>query len=270
MDHYKTFHGYHQFNAAPEVAQPSTFPEVATPESEGLQMVQPTYTNQAGHNHYYGDKPSAGPYASPQAIPERRKPDKRTIVISIIVAVIALVIGLGVGVGVGLSVGKSSDSSNQTSSPTNPGGTPSPTSSTVPTGPTAGVAAYTCQNGTQTTSSESVHYIEDCEAAYLTGGPDMYDTSTTIVNLANPPYTRYSLADCLDVCDEWNANSANDVPCRAITYYANLTQAYGNDWGGNCFVKNGRPDSVSRDGEGIDWEHTVSAYMSCLVNGGCG
>ena len=113
MDPYKSFHGYHQFNSASEVAHPSAFPEVATPEPEGLQMVQPTHTSPTGHNYYHGDsKPNAGPYTSPQAIPQRRNPNKRTLIVSITAAIIALIIGIGVGVGVGLSVGKSNNRSN--------------------------------------------------------------------------------------------------------------------------------------------------------------
>ena len=62
-----------------------------------------------------------------------------------------------------------------------------------------------------------------------------------------------------------------DNTCRTITYYANLTQAYEqDDWMGNCFLKSGRPADIARSGDaGIDWEHTISAYMSCLVNGAC-
>ena len=89
-------------------------------------------------------------------------------------------------------------------------------------------------------------------------------TTASPENLANPPYTRYTLQDCLDVCDAWNANSANEEQCRAMTYYANLTQAYGDGGGGN-----GRPTDITRSSDDIDLPHTVSVYMSCLVNGGC-
>lgn len=145
-------------------------------------------------------------------------------------------------------------------------------SGAVVTEATTGVAKYSCSNGTQVSSSSDVDYILDCNAAYLTGGSDLYNSDSIIANVSQPPYTRYDLNDCLDLCDRWNTYPDNEnTPCRTVTYYANLTQAYGLDWMGNCFLKSGRPAEIARDGDdpGIDFDHTVSAYMSCLVDGGC-
>ena len=287
MENKRSSHGYRQFSQAPEVATYSTL-EPAPRDTEGLQPVKyAPHVDHTGKSYYHGDPSSRQPFdTSEVSSSEQRRQRKRLLYIGVIAAIIALAIGVGVGVGVGITVGKSSSSesggeantkppSNGGSSPNNgaspsSSGSPSSTSSSVAYGPTSGLAAYSCKNDTQTTSTNNVHYYEDCNAAYLTGSADMYDNSITIENLANPPYTRYTLQDCLDVCDAWNANSANTVECRAMTYYANLTQAYGAGWGGNCFVKNGRPTVITRSSDDIDLPHTVSVYMTCLVNGGCG
>ncbi|KAK3703218.1 hypothetical protein LTR37_014558 [Vermiconidia calcicola] len=276
---YNKAHGNHfRDNHAPEVT-PLSAPQTAIQDSEGLQRVQdhPTYATHAEQSNYYGDKSH---HASALGSQEQRRRNKRTLLFSIGAAVIALAVGLGVGIGVGMNVGKgsgngnakesslpgSSEASSGASNAVSSSLSPSPVSpsSAIATGDITGVAAYSCQNGTQISSSSDMRYYQDCEAAYLANGPDMYDSTIMIANLANPPYTRYSLTDCLDVCDEWNSSGLNDEDCRAITYYANLTQAYANGWGGNCFVKNGRPDEITREADDIDMEHTVSAYMSCL------
>ncbi|KAK3717485.1 hypothetical protein LTR37_005875 [Vermiconidia calcicola] len=282
---YNKAHGDHfRDNHAPEVA-PLSAPQTAIQDSEGLQRVQdyPTYAAHTGQGNYYGDKAH---HASALGSQEQRKHNKRTLIFSIGAAVIALAIGLGVGIGVGMNVGKdngngssqdsslpsSSEPSSGASNEVNSSPSPSPVSpsSAIATGDITGVAAYSCQNQTQISSSTDMRYYQDCEAAYLPPASDMYDSTIQIANLANPPYTRYSLTDCLDVCDEWNSSGGNEEACRTITYYANLTQAYANGWGGNCFVKNGRPEGITRgDDDTIDFEHTVSAYMSCMVNGGC-
>ena len=281
MDQKRGSRGYQQFSQAPEVANYSTL-EPASQDSEGLQPVHhAAHYDHTGRSYYAGDKSSGQAFANQvQNSTEERRRRKRTFIIIGIAAIIALVIGVGVGVGVGISVGNSgSDKSDKSKSKgsSNGGSTsdsdtsPSSTSSSVAYGPTSGLAAYQCQNDTQISSSTNVKYYTDCSAAYLAGSADIYDNSITIENLSNPPYTRYTLQRCLDVCDAWNANSANETPCRAMTYYANLTQAYGNGWGGNCFVKNGRPTDITRnvDDGSIDFGHTVSVYQSCLVNGGC-
>lgn len=233
------------------------------------------YYDPTGKGYYQPSQSSNQPFANFDSEEKSRSPSrKKTWIFVAIAAIAALAIGIGVGVGVGLSVGGNSDDSSSsnnapTATTTVGSGGASATSSSVAYGPTTGVAKYSCRNGTEIESTASVHYIQDCNAAYLVGGPDMYDNSVTTANIANPPYTRYTLDDCIDVCDTWNSNGLNAESCRAITYYANLTQAYENGWGGNCFIKNGRPDSIARDGEDIDWDNTVSAFQSCLANGGC-
>lgn len=300
MESYKGPKDYYS-SSAPEVT-PLTIPERACEHHEDPQPVH--YYNQNGTSMpYYGPRAILDKKSQPG------KHSKKTIILSILGALAALAVGMGIGIGIGISVEKNSYSVSghqvlnrygrrpqflshtrglmlsSTESTlirtTTPSATVTSTSSNpssiltalngVATGATSGLGSYSCSNGTQIQSSSEVTYILDCNAAYLTGGPDLYQPNSIIANVSEPPYTRYNIIDCIDLCDRWNIYPDHDtIPCRTVTYYANLTQAYGDDWMGNCFLKSGRPEYIARSGnDGIDWEHTVSAYMSCLVNGAC-
>lgn len=84
------------------------------------------------------------------------------------------------------------------------------------------------------------------------------------------PVTKYTFRDCIDHCDEYNADRAtSDQPCYGVSYYANLTWAF-KRWPGNCFLKNGRGKGTNVGDGTEDWAHTASAYKNCLDSGkGC-
>ncbi|CAK1359037.1 hypothetical protein CB0940_05305 [Cercospora beticola] len=242
----------------------------------------PAYSYPPGHkddqaySSAYGtqDEKLANVTAAESGLAQAR-PNKRKRLIWIVIGAIllALAIGLGVGLGVGLSQNSNDEDQNaetgdsqeatQTDLPTTTitptSATSTPTSSAVTSGST-GLAQFSC-NSTETTTSESgTPYIQECYTQYQVNRPSFYNPSNTTLSNLGGKLTVYTFQDCLDKCDERNEAGTNP-PCRAVTYYANLTKPI-QLWGGNCFLKNDRGNGFQTDP--VDWGHTASAYMSCL------
>ncbi|KJY02276.1 hypothetical protein TI39_contig70g00009 [Zymoseptoria brevis] len=115
------------------------------------------------------------------------------------------------------NLGNNTSVGNDTS-PTNTSSVP--TSDTRPvTSGTTGLAEFSCADSTAIRSSNSTIYIADCYIQYAVGRESYYDPNVTVFNLPGS-HTVYSLEDCLDRCDQFQANG--QPPCRAVTYYANL------------------------------------------------
>jgi hypothetical protein len=192
----------------------------------------------------------------------------------ITVGLLALAIALGVGLGVGLSrksrtsnttentsEGSISEGTRTTSSTTTTTtSTATPAASAVTSGST-GLAEFSCNSTETTSSSDGTPYIQECFTQYQVGHPSYYSATNnvTMSNLGGK-ITVYTFQACLDECDERNA-AGTEPPCRAVTYYANLTVPV-NAWGGNCFLKNDRGNGYQTDP--VDYSHTASAYQSCL------
>lgn len=145
-----------------------------------------------------------------------------------------------------------------TSTPTTATATPS--YSAVTSG-TTGIAEFSCNSTKTTESSDGTPYVQECYTQYQTNHASYYseDGNVTITNLGGK-ITVYTFQDCLDKCDERNA-AGEDPPCRAVTYYANISAPI-KMWGGTCFLKNDRGYGFQTDP--VDYSLTASAYQSCL------
>jgi hypothetical protein len=134
------------------------------------------------------------------------------------------------------------------------------------------MAAFSCDDESPLNSSAGTTYTQECGVYYQTN----YDMIAPrrghpVQNLPIGPDDKpmdavltSSFMDCIDRCDEYH--SANQsVACYGVTYYANLAWVQSKAWDGNCFLKNGRGKGSS-DGN-ADWEHTASAYKTCLNDG---
>jgi hypothetical protein len=130
---------------------------------------------------------------------------------------------------------------------------------------TTGLAAFNCTSEATIRSTNDTAYVSECYTQYLANQPSYYDPNVTIVNLGGKN-TEYTLAACLDLCDEFEEQG--QPPCRAVTYYANLTVPI-QKYGGNCFLKNDRGLGAVRQNPELDWAHTMSAYRRCLDKNGC-
>ncbi|KAM3422386.1 hypothetical protein BST61_g2740 [Cercospora zeina] len=251
------------------VEAPQSLHEHASPGQSTL----PAYQHDHAYSSGYGsqDEKLASVTAAEAAL-VHHGPNKRKGIIWIVIGAIllALAIGLGVGLGVGLSQNNSNDedknaetgdsqeaSQNNTATPSS---TPTPTTSAVTSGST-GLAQFSCHSTETTTSTSGTPFIQECYTQYQVGKKSFYSVegNTTMSNLGGK-ITVYTFRACLDKCDERNA-AATEPPCRAVTYYANLTAPV-DMWGGNCFLKNDRGYGFQTDP--VDWSHTASAYMDCL------
>lgn len=89
------------------------------------------------------------------------------------------------------------------------------------------------------TSADNVKYTQACYQQYANGGSNFYHSNETIENLEDT-LQLYTFQSCINACDKYNkARSSGDSPCEAVTYYANITQAFEN-WAASCFLKSGR------------------------------
>lgn len=120
---------------------------------------------------------------------------------------------------------------------TDPSASPSPSTSTAPsltssaaTAPaTDGLAAYACTNGSYLYSGQpsGYAYIEHCHTMYAFNQPSIFSVPAGNIDGLGSS-VKYSLQACVDGCDDWNAaNPDADAPCRAVSYYANLTYVFG-------------------------------------------
>ncbi|SMY24145.1 unnamed protein product [Zymoseptoria tritici ST99CH_1A5] len=266
-------------NDAIYVPNDSQGPEVVKQTGPAVSYNRPGYFPLPASDHDNDFPREKSPHSAPVAT---TKKSRKWIWIGIGALLVALAVGLGAGLG--LTLGKSSDKDNSGSenssagndtsvgnntsvgddtSPTNTSS--SPTSDTRPvTSGTTGLAEFSCADSTAIRSSNSTIYIADCYIQYAVGRKSYYDPNVTVFNLPGS-HTVYSLEECLDRCDQFQANG--QPPCRAVTYYANLDFPV-HAWGGNCFLKNDRADGGGRDKE-VDWDHTMSAYRRCLDRNGC-
>jgi hypothetical protein len=157
-----------------------------------------------------------------------------------------------------------------------PSATATPTSSSTISAPvtsrTTGIAGFTCDNQTLTDSSAGIAYTQDCGVYYPTNrymvAPDpkawVKNLPLDANNKSIDPVARYTFKGCIDRCDEYNSGGGSPA-CYGVSYYANLTYVSSvRHWKGNCFMKNGRGEGISEGTGDEDWEHTASAYKSCL------
>ncbi|KAF2717726.1 hypothetical protein K431DRAFT_150705 [Polychaeton citri CBS 116435] len=223
------------FEDAPEVA-PSNAPIPSPRDNEGLQAVEhaaPEYN------------PNTGPAIATPAPPNPATPTP-----------------VNPATPTAPSSGSTSSSSSSSS--------PTTTSPAAVTSGQSGLAAYSCSNQTTytTTDDDRIDFTEECNVLYAKNAPNYYYRDQWVDNLANT--TVYRFEDCMNDCSSYNRfNLDGTANCRAVTYYANLTQALGvSEYGGNCFLKDGRgvPNSVDPN---FDWTHTASAWMTCLEDDAC-
>lgn len=235
------------------------------PENEGLQPVEV--------RPYYSPTPAYTPQYDYKAVDNSDYPGQRTFnektshtsnrrkwVLGGSIAVVLLIIAIAVGVGVGVSQSKNSGNSAQATQSASPqtttaapsgksSSTVSSTSSAVTSGAT-GLAQFSCEGQQQVTSAEDVNYTQQCFTQYQNGGDDFYDRSETVQNTGGT-CTVYTFRDCIDTRDDYNVNRVSgDLPCKAVTYYANLTVPV-SMYGGNCFLKTGR--GVPFNGDPFDY-----------------
>lgn len=131
-----------------------------------------------------------------------------------------------------------SDSATTTTPSTTTSSTVSSTSSAI-TGGATGLAQFNCESGGTITSDQDVDYTQACFMQYQTGGDDFYDSSETVENVGGA-FQKYTFRDCIDTCDQYNMDrNTGDLPCKAVTYYANVTVPI-DLYAGNCFLKTGR------------------------------
>ena len=246
------------------------------PQYPSYAQSPPHFQEDQSYSSAYGsrDEKLAGG-ASTEAIYKEPQAGKRKRLIWIIIGAIllALAIGLGVGLGVGLSQKSSKTTENVSNGGISEGAsastttsssiastTATATSSAVTSGST-GLAEFSCNSTETTTSQSGTPYIQECFTQYQVGHPSYYaDTDNVTMSNLGGKITVYTFQDCLDKCDERNA-AGTTPPCRAVTYYANLTAPI-QAWGGNCFLKNDRGNGYQTDK--VDYSHTASAYQSCL------
>lgn len=133
---------------------------------------------------------------------------------------------------------RSGNSSPTTSnSPSRASSTVSSTSAAITSGAT-GLAQFSCDSRGKISCAEDIAYTQDCFTQYQTGGEDFYDSNDTVENIGGT-FTVHTFRGCINTCDEYNMDrTPGDLPCKAVTYYANLTVPV-SMYGGNCFLKTG-------------------------------
>ena len=148
----------------------------------------------------------------------------------------------------------------RTSSPT----AISMTSSAVTSG-TTGIAAFSCNatasDSTFTTSS-GASFREECYTEYKPGGQVLNGSSASsgsavVDDIAD--FTTYSFQSCIEQCTAYNQLPDTETPCRALSYFANLSEVLPQS-SGNCFLKNGRGGRYDSSA-GINYALVGSAYM---------
>lgn len=103
-------------------------------------------------------------------------------------------------------------------------------SSSAVTSGTTGIADFSCTNNTLMYSAPpaGLAYKEFCNTVFYYNTPSVFsipDGSIRAVFASN----KYSFQDCVNSCDDWNAdNPGAEEECRAVSYYANLTNVFAN------------------------------------------
>ncbi|KAF2494131.1 hypothetical protein BU16DRAFT_540639 [Lophium mytilinum] len=161
---------------------------------------------------------------------------------------------------VGVTVGRASKTHNHHA---NPSGTsthnmPSPSTpthapaTTPATSGTVGIAANDCREHSpfyhiDTPLNATADFTSSCATNIPAG---------IIAELGNRPVedlnvtTAYTFEECMGKCAEFNrgAQDGGGVLCMAVSYNANLTEAFGGGGTGNCFLKDSLPKTATPAG----------------------